>query len=298
MNQKNRLQAVAMSAALIASAGAYATEGGGTVYPVGTENYVCCALPPPGIYGQVFAQHYEADEVTDTNGNTVPLPGFKVKATAVAPRFVWVTGQQVAGASLGFHAILPLVSLDVTVPGASQSKNGIGDMVFGPALGWHHSPQLHSVLALDVFAPTGKYDRADLANIGRNYWAAQVIAGVSRIDPTGLNADAKLMYGLNAKNKDTDYRSGQEFIVDYDAGWGLGNGWVVGVGGYLYQQVTDDKQAGATVANNKGRAFAIGPSIKYDSGKGWFVTLKYQTETGVRNRAAGDALWLKIAFPL
>jgi len=28
------------------------------------------------------------------------------------------------------------------------------------------------------------------------------------------------------------------------------------------------------------------------------VTLKYQTETGVRNRAAGDALWLKAAFPL
>ena len=298
MNQNNSLRAVAVSAAFIASTGAYATEGGGTIYPVGAENYVCCALPPPGIYGMVFAQHYWADEVKDNNGNTLPIPGFKVKATAIAPRFVWITGQQVAGASLGFHAILPVVSLDVTVPGANQSKTGIGDMVFGPVLGWHHSPQLHSVLALDVFAPTGKYNRTDLANIGRNYWAAHAIAGVSRIDPAGLNADAKLMYALNAKNKDTDYRSGQEFIVDYDAGWGLNNGWVVGVGGYLYQQVTDDKQGGATVANNKGRALAIGPSIKYDSGKGWFVTLKYQTETGVRNRAAGDALWLKAVFPL
>src|SRR2546430_2116871 len=134
MKQKNSLQAAVVSAALLASAGAYATEGGGTVYPVGTENYVCCALPPPGIYGQVFAQHYEADEVKDNNGDTVPIPGFKVKATAVAPRFVWVTPHQIAGASLGVHAILPLVSLDVTVPGASQRKNGIGDMVFGPAL--------------------------------------------------------------------------------------------------------------------------------------------------------------------
>ena len=73
---------------------------------------------------------------------------------------------------------------------------------------------------------------------------------------------------------------------------------MLGVGGYLYRQVTDDKQAGATVPDNKGRALAIGPSIKYDSGKGWFVTLKYQTETGVRNRAAGNALWLKAVFPL
>ena len=298
MNQNNSLRAVAIAAAVIASAGAHATEGGGSIYPLGSENYICCAPPPPGIYGQVFGQHYRTHEIKDNDGNTVPIPGFKVRATAVAPRFIWVTNQQVAGASLAFHAVLPVVSLDVTVPGASQRKTGIGDVVFGPALGWHHSPELHTLLALDVFAPTGKYNRADLANIGRNYWATHLIAGVSRIDPAGLNADAKLMYALNAKNKDTDYRSGQEIIVDYDAGWGLSNGWVVGVGGYLYQQVTDDKQAGATVANNKGRAFAIGPSIKYDSGKGWFVTIKYQTETGVRNRAAGDALWLKAAFPL
>jgi len=298
VNHNNSLRAVAIAAAAIASTGAQATEGGGSIYPLGAENYVCCALPPPGFYGMVFAQHYRADEVKDNNGDTLPIPGFKVTANAVVPRLIWITGQQIAGASLGFHAILPVVSLDVTVPGASQRKTGIGDMVFGPALGWHHSPQLHSVLALDFFAPTGRYNRTDLANIGRNYWAVHGIAGVSRIDPSGLNADAKLMYALNAKNKDTDYRSGDEFIVDYDAGWGLGNGWVLGVGGYLYRQVTDDKQAGATVPDNKGRALAIGPSIKYDSGKGWFVTLKYQTETGVRNRAAGNALWLKAVFPL
>jgi hypothetical protein len=298
MNQNNSLRAVAIAAVFTASAGAYATEGGGSIYPVGAENYVCCALPPPGFYGMVFGQHYRADEVKDNNGNTLPIPGFKVSATAVVPRLIWITGQQIAGASLGFHAILPVVSLDVTVPGAHQRKTGIGDMVFGPVLGWHHSPQLHSVLALDFFAPTGHYSRTDLANIGRNYWAVHAIAGVSQIDPSGLNADAKVMYALNTKNKDTDYRSGDEFIVDYDAGWGLGNGWVVGVGGYLYQQVTNDKQAGTTVVDNKGRAFAIGPSIKYDSGKGWFLTLKYQTETGVRNRAAGNALWLKAVYPL
>ena len=297
MSQNNFLRIAVVAATFIASADVHATEGGGSVYPVGAENYLCCAVPPPGVYGMVFLQHYWADEVKDNHGNTVPLPGFKVSATAVVPRLIWVTGEQIAGASLAFHAILPVVSLDVAVPGARQRKTGVGDLVFGPALGWHLGPQLHTVLALDFFAPTGGYSRTDAANIGRNYWGMHAIAGVSRIDPNGLNADAKVMVGLNAKNKDTDFRSGDEFIVDYDAGWGFGNGWVAGVGGYLYQQFTDDKQAGATVADNKGRAFAIGPSIKYDSGKGWFVTLKYQTETGVRNRAAGEALWLKAVHP-
>lgn len=274
-----------------------ATEFGGSIYPVGTENYTCCALPPPGIYGMLFVEQYHATKIKNNAGNDVAPPDFKVNATAVAPRFVWITGEQILGASLGFHAILPIVSLEVTVPGLRQRKTGIGDVVTGPVLGWHLSPMLHTVLAVDVFAPTGKFDRNDLAHLGRNYVAVQPLTGVSYMDPSGLNADAKVMYTFNMKNKDTRYTSGDEFIVDYDAGWGLGNGWVVGVGGYLYHQTTDDKQAGATVANNRGRTLAIGPSIRYDSGKGWFATLKYEKETGVRNRAAGEALWLKAVVP-
>jgi len=278
---------------------AQATEGGGSVYPVGVENFVCCALPPPGVYGLVYGMHYRTDKVRDNAGSVVTPPTFKVRATAIVPRLVWVTGSKVGDASLALHAILPVVDLNVNVmPGLAQHKTGQGDMVVGAALGWHHSQSLHSVLALDVFAPTGGYNKTDLANIGRNYWAAQAVGGVSYINPTGANADAKVMWTFNRENKDTSYLSGQELIVDYAAGWGLGNGWTVGVGGYLYQQVTDDKLGGTTVPDSKGRAFAIGPSLKYDSGKGWFVTAKFQKESSVRNRAEGQAFWVKAVFPL
>ena len=43
-------------------------------------------------------------------------------------------------------------------------------------------------------------------------------------------------------------------------------------------------QAGATLPDSKGRAFAIGPSLKYDNAKGWFITAKWQREMSVRNR--------------
>jgi len=45
------------------------------------------------------------------------------------------------------------------------------------------------------------------------------------------------------------------------------------------------------------RALSIGPSIKYDSGKGWFVTAKYQMESEVRNRTQGAAFWAKAVVP-
>ncbi len=292
----NKARAMLSAVALVAAnQAAQATEGGGSIYPVGSENFTCCALPPPGLYGILYVQNYQADKVRGNDGQVVTPDGFKVKATAVAPRLVWVAPTQLAGASVGgLHAILPLVDLSVHVaPGTAQSKSGIGDMVFGPFLAWHHSASLHTVAGLDFFAPTGGYKVGDLANIGRNHWALQAVLGASVINPEGFNADAKVMWTHNFRNSDTDYQSGQELIVDYALGWGVGRGWTLGVGGHVYQQISDDKSQGATVSNNKGRAVSVGPSMRYDSGKGWFLTAKYEVEQRVRNRAEGSAFWFK-----
>ena len=295
-------RAIRCSAVLVvtglAGAAAFATEGGGTVYPNGADNFTAGAMPPAGTYGMLFGTHYSADRVNDANGNDLKIPGFKVTANVVAPRFIWVTGTKVLGGDLSLHAIVPLVNLKVSVPGASQSKTGIGDITTGPGIGYHHSPNLHSLLGLDFYVPTGGFDKSNLANIGRNTWAIEPLYILSYIDPVGFNGDIKAGYIVNRRNTDTNYTSGQEFHFDYALGWGLGNGFTAGVGGYYYQQATDDKLAGTTLVNRKGRTFAVGPSVKYDSGKGWFVTLKWQKETASQNRAQGNALWLKAVFPL
>lgn len=273
-----------------------ATESGGSSYPMGAENYMSGAMPPPGFYGIVYSSHYDADSLRGNDGEKLPVD-FRVRASSIDPRFIWVTDQQILGGTLALHTIMPLVDLKVDLNGQSQSKQGLGDMTFGAALGYHLTDKLHAIVALDIMAPTGEYDRHDLANIGRNYWDIQPVLALSYIDPEGLNADAKIMYDFNLKNHATDYTSGQEFHVDYAIGWGLGKGWVVGAGGYVYQQTTDDRQQGERIENNKGRAFAIGPSIKYASSKGWFLTAKWQQESKVQNRAKGDAYWLKLTVP-
>lgn len=285
--------ALAASACLNASA----TEGGGSIYPHGVENYMAGALPPPGVYGIVYGESYGADRVNDGSGNNLNVPDFKVSANVVALRPVWVTGQKIAGGDLVVHSIIPLVNLSVKAAGASQSKTGVGDITVGAGLGFHHSANLHSIVALDVILPTGGYTRGDLANIGRNYSSFEPVYAVSWIDPGGFNADAKFGYLINNRNKSTDYTSGHEFHFDYSVGWGFGNGWTAGLGGYYYQQITGDSGTGAPVDGNKGKALAIGPSIKFDSGKGWFVTAKWQKEMNVENRAQGQALWLKAVFP-
>ncbi|WP_221793940.1 SphA family protein [Oceanobacter mangrovi] len=286
------------SLGLMAAQTTLATEGGGSSYPVGAENFTCCALPPPGTYAMVWGQHYSADKAVDNNGDTVTPDDFKVTANAIVPRVIWVTDKTWQGASVALHAILPLVDLDVHVTdGMEDRSSGIGDATIGLALGWHHSQALHSVFAIDVIAPTGSYDKDEIANIGRNHWAIQPVLGVSHIDPAGFNYDFKGMYTYNLRNSATDYKDGQELIVDYALGWGVGNGLTAGIGGYLYKQVTDDTSNGDTVKDARGQTLAIGPSVRYDSGEGWFATFKYQQETRVKNRSEGGALWLKTVFP-
>jgi hypothetical protein len=281
----------------LASGMAAATEGGGSSYPMGAENYLTGAMPPPGFYTLAFINHYSADKLKDDAGNTVPLD-FSVRATAVAPRFIWVTGNTLFGGQVAHAMIVPLVDLDVNVAHTGQRKRGLGDIIVTAlALGYHHSDKLHSVAALDIVTPTGSYERGRLANLGRNYWAAQPVYTASYVNPAGLNWDVKLMYDINFRNRDTGYRSGQEAHMDYDIGYAVAPNWVVGVGGYAYRQTTADMLHGVDV-DNKGRAFAIGPSIKYDTGKGFFVTAKLQQETAVRNRAEGHAFWIKAVVPL
>lgn len=283
--------------ALLGVGTAQATEGGGSTYNPGVENFLVGAAPPPGFYVLEYLTHYRAHDLMDNNGNSATPPDFKLRATAAATRFIWSTPHQVAGGNLVMHAIVPLVNLKVSFARFSQSKAGLGDITFGPGIAYHHSPALHSVVGLDFVAPTGRYKSSDPVNIGRNHWSLQPLYTVSYINPNGFNGDFKATLNINGKNSDTQYKSGNEFILDYSAGYGLGNGWVVGVGGYVYEQLNNDKLNGASLTNSKASSFAFGPSIKYDNGKGWFITAKLQKEMSARNRPEGTALWVKTTIP-
>jgi hypothetical protein len=49
---------------------------------------------------------------------------------------------------------------------------------------------------------------------------------------------------------------------------------------------------------NRGRAFAIGPSLRYQTAKGWMITAKYERQYEVRNRSSGGAFWIKTLIPM
>ncbi|MBC8948092.1 MULTISPECIES: SphA family protein [Xenorhabdus] len=274
---------------------AMATEGGVGAYPDGLDNYLSGALPLTGIHALFYGGNIHYTKLRGNHGDLILVPGFKVNVNVLAPRLVWVTEKQVFGGQLAYHAIVPLLDVTADAAGKYDNSKGIGDITFGPALGYHPAPDLAYVIGLNINAPTGHYDRNDLSSLGKNYWTAQPVWAISYFPVSGINADLKVMYDVNFRNKDTKTTSGQALHADYALGWGFGNGLVVGVGGYAFQQATHD--SGPNSAQGKARAVGFGPSIRYANDKGWLVTLKWQKDFVVSNRPSGAQIFLKTAIP-
>jgi hypothetical protein len=288
------------AAVLTAGGPGLATEGGGSHYPNGAEDFMVGALPPPGNYFINYLSWYSADSFRDDDGGRL-FDDFDLDVVANTFRFIHVTEHKLFGANWALHAFVPLVNVDVSrriaPPFARESDDrfGLGDIIVDPfILGWH-GKDWHITTGLDIYLPTGSYDKDRLANPGRNYWTFEPVLALTYLSPAGFEASAKLMYAFNTENDATNYHSGQEFHADYTLGYHTGP-WSLGVGGYYYQQTTDDELNGQTFLDGfRGRAFAIGPQVKY-SHKNMAFTAKYHAETAVENRPEGGSLWLKFLY--
>ncbi len=289
---------------------AAATENGGNSYAIGVETNFSGLMLPEGLHAFLYYSHYGASHSKNDAGEDNPrLAYYKIEGNSIAARlsYVW-PGVRLLGANVETRAALPLPTLDLSLGVArpaplgpldrSGSKTGFGDLQFAPLLlGWHDGA-LHQTAGVETFVPIGKFDKSAPINIGRNYWQVAPIYAVTWL-PDRWQLSGKLRYAFNGRNKDTDYRSGNEFTFEYSAGYAIARGVVLGVNGYMYRQTTDDKQGGAVVNGNgnRGRVNAVGPFVSFDVTPKISVMAKLQVEYGARNRSEGTRLWLQTKIP-
>jgi hypothetical protein len=275
---------------------ASATEGGGSAYPNGAEDFMSGALPPPGTYFLDYVDYYHATSLKDGSGNDL-VPKFDLDVAVNVFRLVHVTKFKILGADWGMHAFLPVAYMNLDATMGKDDRTGLGDIIVDPfILGWH-SKNFHVTAGLDIFIPLGSYDENNLANTGRNYWTFEPVVALTYLWDNGFELSGKFMYDFNLENSDTDYQSGQEFHFDYTVGYHVDKNLAVGLGGYYYYQTTNDELDGAKVGTDgfKGRVMALGPQATY-SYKNMSFTLKWQKEFDAENRPEGDNIWFKFMF--
>jgi hypothetical protein len=284
-----------------------ATEGGGSSYASGVNTIMSGMMPPPGLYGYVYLSNYDAAHTLDQHGNDKSgIENFNLHVQAASIRVDLIYPRvKFLGADVESRIALPYIKGNVefnamTPRGPlyrSGGASGFGDLTLSPLLlGWHGT-SLHQIAGLDIFAPTGDYDKTRLFNPSRHYWAVGPWYGITVFGGDRWEFNGKAIYLFNFRNDATNYTSGQEFNLDYDAAYNINRTWQLGVSGYVYRQITNDRQGGgiAPVDGNKGQVLSIGPFVKFQGGKTWGVVVKWQHETLVRNRARGDRIWLQAA---
>lgn len=279
-----------------ASKPALATEGGGSSYQGGSPQFYGAGFPPiPGTYILSQSLYYSASRLNDGDGNKIPID-FSIKTYAETIRILHITDIKIAGADLLTQLVVPIVHGDLEIMGHGDTQTSLADLTGTIGLAWHIGP--HTIgTGLDFTAPTGRYNKQNSLNIGTNHWSFQPTIAYKYFDPQGFEVSLVPRLVINTRNEDTDYKSGTEFYFDYAVGWNVGP-TKIGVVGYAYKQLSDDDGVGVAADGNRGKAFAIGPSLTYSFNPGLHVSGSWQREVMAENRAQGDQLWINFGLKL
>lgn len=275
---------------------ARATESGVDTIGEGAEAFYLGALPPPGLYGLVYGNHYHAGQFKDGNGQSF-IPFFKLDADVVVPRVLYMSDAKLLGGRVGAYAMTSLLDVSFEAAGTTTKRSGLGDSIVGPVVSWNDGPLFYGT-AVDISLPTGSFDKNQALNLGKNYYSVRPIVFFTYASKSGWEASGKFSYTFNTRNRDTDYRSGQLFHSDFSLSYPVTPAARVGVNGYYVKQTTGDRQGGQLVAGDgfKGQVFAIGPAFHYQFQKA-SVEARFLKEFDVRNRPSGESFWVKAVFP-
>ena len=293
--------------------------GTGHYIPGATSSFIDM-LPDRDTSSVVYANAFTYYEGTAGAGKDLEFGGLltaDAKGTVYSDTslFLYQAPWKILGGQPAVELLVPYVWLkvqgDVMLAGRKISPavfredtaNGIGDVeVFPVMMGWKLG-DFKWQGQFGVYAPSGTFNKGDLANIGRNYWTFEPKAAVSYLSSKiGLEVTAFAGFDFNTENGTTDYQTGDQFHLDGTIAQHLPlfGGFIGGgVNGYFYQQITGDSGSGAKLGGFEGMTAGIGPSFSYAYKIGdcdLAGEVKWLPEVDVSNRLKGDYLWVKLGI--
>jgi len=293
------LRLAGMTALLLSSTSALAATSG-SHYPIGGEGVAAGTPPPPGMHYRMYNTWYEADALTNDNGDDTGLD-VDIDAYVQVHRLVHVTEKKLFGANWAYNVIVPMVNKKTSIAdfGVSDSTSfALGDIVLEPlALFWFRE-NYEAALGLSVIVPTGDYDPTDAASPGMGYWSGMLtLGGTYYLDSDRSWSVSGLTRTLvHSEQDDTDIRPGAEFIIEGGIGkqFALDEHWLLrpGVSYCASWQISDDSRDGhGTLAGERKAGYGIGGELNVFY-LPWLLqgNLRYVNEFGSKNTAEGSSV--------
>lgn len=296
---------------------AIAVEGGIGAYFMGTRDTFAGAVPPAGTYVSFTYDHLQG-EVGGLSVGGLPIKAdtrlrlnlLRIGITRVFEGGLW-------GGAPAINLTVPLLDADlswtaVTPPltGAAidDTTSGIGDLSLTALVGWRRQ-RLHYSAGATIYAPTAPYETAsvdarnrtvDALSNGKNVWSFQPYVAATWLDTsTGFEASGAASLLASTKNAATEYQSAPALQLEGAVVQRIPSGWGFGGTGYFYQQLGDDRGAGAQrtraalgADSLQARVAGLGPILTYNGGNLFggkaSLKVKYVSEFAAKRRFESD----------
>jgi hypothetical protein len=253
-------------------------------------------IPPPGLAVVDRFVVYNADELRDRNGNTVPIgPELRALSNAVGISYTFQLPQRCT--SFSARAAAPVAGLKLNIqdrPEASVDRFGLADIYIQP-FGWGCGKDRFDLVAsYALYIPTGQFLLAGGKSVSSGNVTHQFSFGGSiyrNKDRTSF-ITALASYDLNLRKRNIDITRGDIFQIQGGIGVRRHNQVLeMGLAGYALWQVRDDRGADLppVLSGARDRVFGLGPEvavrIKSINSE---LRARYEWDLGSRSRFQGN----------
>jgi hypothetical protein len=294
-----------------------AAEFAQSIYVLGLGSSLAGFTPPPGFYFQTDNYFYGGKIGGGRQVSFGPAVGVNVRQQTwlSIPTGILVTPVEVLGGNLAFAGSLPLgapsvnPTLQVDFPrlnravgtSITETRFDVGDFYIQSFIGWHKD-DFHWQLGVLGVGPSGSYKPTSFSNVSLNRPALDAFGAFTWLSSTtGQELSAKAGVTFNGTNTINDYRTGNEFHLEWAAMQHISPSLAVGLVGYYYDQLTGDSGRGAKLGAFEGRVAALGGEVDVNFKLGELPVsskLRVYREFGAENRFEGTVGILTFAVPL
>ena len=151
----------------------------------------------------------------------VPRPASAV--AAVAPMAWYVSKAKFLGANVGAMVALPFANASIEAPAFEFGQTvdtSVSDLLVRPLdLGWH-TKRADVAAGLQLYVPTGRYERGGSENIGKGMWTYEPFVGTTVYfdEKRTLSLATTAYWELHGKKEDSDAKVGQILLLQGGAG--------------------------------------------------------------------------------
>lgn len=257
----------------------------------GTSFYDGFGSVQPGFTYQQYFQIEHFNAIDDETGHPIGLPMFNkltISSIVSLNQLIYTTPYHLFGGALQIDVLLPLVSLathnDFPAEATLQANHfGIGDLTFGPAL--QMPPILRDGRAVfsqrfefDVITPTGTYNQHADVNQSEGFWSLAPFWAWTVVPTPRFEISARLYYLFNFTNNHPagsgppttipqNFQAGQAVWANFAASFRVLPAVDVGVNGFAFRQITEDKTDGMPQKGTETTNLSLGPGISFMPGK-------------------------------